>query len=273
MPQCRVSSTSCDRAHQPGKLPPCANSAFWHIAKGLLLPFVTPGRIRLCRSVPWHSSEIGGRMGRSTKAMVMRGLPIRSCRSLRTDRRRRVKTAEPSHPEALPRAYAAWRCRMLVGAIIATVVGLVLHGPTVEIRYDSGPDQPSHWLVFGLAALMAGALGPGLLGICLALGAVWRWRRLGRSSRLARAAWGLWVLGPLPILVLPLAHLFQLNLEDSLRTSAHQVRYLLTVTAPAFFALLPGICAQLWYLNAFSLSPRRPVTSRCWRRPRVWWPT
>src|SRR5205807_7062063 len=30
------------------------------------------------------------------------------------------------------------------------------------------------------------------------------------------------------------------NLEDSLKISATQVRHLLTVTAPAFFALLPG---------------------------------
>ena len=169
-----------------------------------------------------------------------------------------MKTAEPSHPDVLPNAYAAWRCRMLVGAIIATAVGLVLHGPTGEIRYDSGADPPSTWVVVGLVALTVGALGPGLMGICLALAAVWRWRRLGRSSRLARAAWGLWVLGPLPILILPVAHLFHLNLEDSLRTSANQVRYLLTVTSPAFFALLPGILRAALVLKRFLPESQAP---------------
>jgi hypothetical protein len=169
-----------------------------------------------------------------------------------------VKTAEPNHAEILPQTYAAWRCRMLVCAIVATAVGLVLHGPTVEIRYESGGDQPSPWLVVGLVALTIGALGPGLMGICLGLAAVWRWRRLGRSIRLARAAWGLWVLGPLPILILPLAHLFHLDWEDSLHTSAHQIRYLLTVTAPAFFALLPGILRAALVLKRFLPESQAP---------------
>jgi hypothetical protein len=96
------------------------------------------------------------------------------------------------------------------------------------------------------------------MGICLGLAAVWRWRHLGRSSRLARVAWGLWVLGPLPILVLPLAHLFHLNQEDSFRTSAHQVRYLLTVTAPAFFALLPGVLRATLVLKRFLPESKAP---------------
>jgi hypothetical protein len=112
--------------------------------------------------------------------------------------------------------------------------------------------------VIGLVALTVGALAPALLGICLSLAAVWRWRRLARSSRLARAAWGLWVLGPLPILVLPLAHLFHLSMEDSLRTSAHQVRYLLTVTAPAFFALLPGVLRAALVLKRFLPESQAP---------------
>jgi hypothetical protein len=45
-----------------------------------------------------------------------------------------VEAADPSHPNALPRVYAAWRCRTLAGAIVATAVGLVVHGPMGEIR-------------------------------------------------------------------------------------------------------------------------------------------
>jgi hypothetical protein len=169
-----------------------------------------------------------------------------------------VRAADPSHPEVLPRAYAAWRCRTLVAAVVATAVGLAVHGPTAELRFDFGVEAPSPWLVVGLVALAVGAFGPGLLGACLALAALWRWRHLGRSSRLARAAWVLWVLGPLPVLVLPVAHIFHLNLEDSLRTSAHQIRYLLTVTAPAFFALLPGILRAALVLKRFLPESQAP---------------
>jgi hypothetical protein len=147
---------------------------------------------------------------------------------------------------------------MLAGAILATAVGLVLHGPTGEFRVDWGGEWPSPWLLLGLAALLVGAFGPGLVGACLALAAVWSWRRLGKSSRLARATWVLWVLGPLPVLLLPVARLFDLNAEDSLKTSAHQVRHLLTVTAPAFFALLPGTLRSALVLKRFLPESKAP---------------
>ena len=77
-----------------------------------------------------------------------------------------MEAADPNHPKALPRAYAAWRCRTLTGAIVATAVGLVVHGPTGEIRYDFGGEWPSPWLLLGLVALVVGAFGPGLVGAC-----------------------------------------------------------------------------------------------------------
>src|SRR5262245_38315612 len=114
---------------------------------------------------------------------------------------------------------------MLAGAIVATAVGIVTQGPTGEFRADFGEEWPSPWMLLGLAALLVGAFGPGLVGSCLALAAVWSWRRLGTSSRFARAAWVLWVLGSLPVLLVPVAHLFRLSPEDSARTSAYQVRH------------------------------------------------
>jgi hypothetical protein len=113
-------------------------------------------------------------------------------------------------------------------------------------------------LLLGVVALAVGAFGPGLVGTCLALAAVWSWRRPGTSSRFARAAWVLWVLGPLPVLLLPVAYLFNLNVEDALKTSSHQVRYLLTVTAPAFFALLPGTLRAALVLERFLPESRAP---------------
>lgn len=160
-------------------------------------------------------------------------------------------------PEALPQTYAAWRCRMLVGAIVATAVGYVLHGPTGEIRFVAD-EPPSLWLLLGLGGLVAAALGPGLAGTCLALAAIRSWRRLRASSRYARAAWLLWVLGPLPILLLPVSHLFGLGLQDALRTSATQVRYLLSVVAPALFALLPGTLRAALVLKRFLPESRAP---------------
>jgi hypothetical protein len=68
----------------------------------------------------------------------------------------------------------------------------------------------------------------------------------------------LWVLGPLPVQILPLAHLFNLNAQDSLKTSAAQVRHLLTVTAPAFFALLPGTLRAALVLKRFLPESRAP---------------
>jgi hypothetical protein len=169
-----------------------------------------------------------------------------------------VDAADPSRPEALLRAYAAWRCRALAGFILATAVGLVLHGPQGEFRVELGEEVPSVWLVLGLAALAVGAFGPGLAGACLALFAVWSWRRLRPSSRYARAAWVLWVLGPLPILLLPVAHLLHLSAADALKTSSHQVLYLLTVTAPAFFALLPGTLRAALVLERLLPESRAP---------------
>ena len=169
-----------------------------------------------------------------------------------------MRAADASHPDALPRAYAAWRCRTLAGAIVATAVGLVVQGPTGEFRADFGGEWPSPWLLLGLVALVVGFFGPGLVGACLALFAVWSWRRLRTSTRYARAAWVLWVLGPLPLLLLPMAHLFDLNLVDSLKTSATQIRYLLTVTAPAVFALLPGALRAALVLERFLPESRAP---------------
>ena len=161
-----------------------------------------------------------------------------------------MKAADASHPDALPRAYAAWRCRTLAGATIATAVGLVVQGPTGEFRADFAGEWPSPWLLLGLVAVVVGSFGPGMVGAGLALAAVWSWRRLGTSSRFVRAAWVLWVLGPLPILLLPVAHLFNLNLEDSLKTSATQVRYL--------FALLPGTLRAALVLERFLPESRAP---------------
>jgi hypothetical protein len=112
--------------------------------------------------------------------------------------------------------------------------------------------------LLGLVALAIGGFGPPLVGACLALAAVWSWRRLGTSSRYARAAWVLWVLGSLPVQLLPLAPLFNLNVEDALITSANQVRALLTVTAPAFFALFPGTLRAALVLERFRPESRAP---------------
>jgi len=169
-----------------------------------------------------------------------------------------VQAADPNQAEALARTYAAWRCRALVGALVASAVGLVLQGPQGELRFDFEGGWPSFWMLLGLAALVVGFFGPGLVGTCLALFAVWSWRRLRTSTRYARAAWVLWVLGPLPLLLLPMAHLFDLNLVDSLKTSATQIRYLLTVTAPAVFALLPGALRAALVLERFLPESRAP---------------
>jgi hypothetical protein len=123
---------------------------------------------------------------------------------------------------------------------------------------DFEGEWPSPWLLLGLLAVVVFSFGPGLVGACLALAAVWSWRRLGTSSRLARVVWLLWVLGPLPVLLLPLAHLFKLNVEDSLRTSYTQVRHLLTVMAPALFGLLPGTLRAALVLERFLPESRAP---------------
>ncbi len=169
-----------------------------------------------------------------------------------------MEPIDPSSPDALPRAYALWRRRTLAGALVATAVGLVVHGPVGELRIDLEGGWPSPWTLIGLLALLVGAFGPGLAGTVFALAAIRSWRRLGASSRSTRAAWLLWVLGPLPILLVPLAHLFHLDAPDSLKTSAMQVRYLLTVTVPALFALLPGVLRSALVLERFVPESRAP---------------
>jgi hypothetical protein len=147
---------------------------------------------------------------------------------------------------------------MLAGAIAATAVGIGLHGVPAEVRIDFEGQWPSHWMVLGLTAVVAGAFGPALAGACLSLAALWSWRRLGRSARLARAAWALWVLGPLPVLLLPLSYLFDLSAQDALKTSAKNVGYVLTVTAPALLALLPGTLTAALVLKRFLPESRAP---------------
>ncbi|MBL8794641.1 MAG: hypothetical protein JNM56_12110 [Planctomycetia bacterium] len=160
--------------------------------------------------------------------------------------------------QSLPQAYAAWRLRTLAGSLLASAVGLYVQGPTGEFRADFEGEWPSIWLLLGLAAILIGAVGPPLAGSGLALAAIWKWRRLRTSSRLTRAAWVMWVLGPMPLLLVPISHLMGLNLTDSLRTSAHQVRHLITVTAPAFLALLPGTLRAALIVERFLPESRAP---------------
>ncbi len=155
------------------------------------------------------------------------------------------------HPDALPRAYAGWRRRMLVAALVATVVGHASHGATAEFRVEFEGGRPSLWLVLQLLVLAAGSFGPSLVGAVLVLTAIGAWRQLGVSCRLARWGWIVWVLGPLPILLLPVSNIFGLDAGDALKTSVGQVRHLLTVTAPAFFALLPGALQSALVLKRF----------------------
>lgn len=169
-----------------------------------------------------------------------------------------MAAADPSDLAALPRAYAAWRWRFLAGAMLATVVGLAAQGPSGEVRLEFGEDWPPLGLLLGAAAVVVCYFGPVLAGTCAALAAVWTWRRLQTSSRLVRAAWVLWVLGPLPVMLLPLAHFFDLNMEDSVRTRAGQIQHLLTITAPALFALLPGTLRAALVLERFLPESRAP---------------
>jgi hypothetical protein len=147
---------------------------------------------------------------------------------------------------------------MLVGAILATIVGVGLHGSPAEVRINLEGEWPSTWPLLGLAAIVVCTFGPALAGTCLGLAALWSWRRLGRSGRLVRAAWAFWVLGPLPVLLLPLSYLFNLSAQDALTTSARNVGYVLTVTTPALFALLPGTLSAALVLKRFLPESRAP---------------
>ena len=163
---------------------------------------------------------------------------------------------DPSRPEALPRIYASWRCRTLIGVLIASAVGLFGTGPMGELRIDLDGEMPSVWLLLGLAGLVAGSFGPGLVGTGLALAAIGSWRRLRRSSRYTRLAWILWVLGPLPVLLLPMANLFDLDEEDAARgppprRSAISSRSLPRPCSPCSL----GSCDRAWSWNASSPSP------------------
>lgn len=169
-----------------------------------------------------------------------------------------MEAVDPDHPEALPQLYAAWRRRTLVGVVIATIIGLAAHGPTGEFRFDLEGERASPWLLLGLAAVAIGAFGPGLAGTGFGLAAIRSWRRLRTSSRWARAAWIVWVLGPLPLLLLPVSQLFGLNPQDALKTSTTQVRQLLAVTAPALFSLLPGTLRSALVLKRFVPESRAP---------------
>ncbi len=161
-------------------------------------------------------------------------------------------------PETLPWLYASWRRRLLVGTLAATVVGFAIHSQAVEMHVDFAGESPSLavWLV--LATLVICALIQGLVGTGLAVAALGSWRRLRRSSKLARWTWILWVLGPLPVLLLPVSHILKLEGPDALKTSTNQALYLMTVTVPALFAILPGVLNASLVLERFLPESRAP---------------
>ncbi len=161
-------------------------------------------------------------------------------------------------PTAVPQAYAAWRRTLLASALVATVLGAIAHGTTWEFRFDFGNERPSPWLVLILVLFAICAFAPGLVGSGLAVAALAKWRRLRSSCRLSRYAWMVWVLGPLPVLLLPVSHLFRLDESDAIRTSTNQIRSLITVTAPAVFALLPGALNAALVLERFLPESRAP---------------
>lgn len=105
---------------------------------------------------------------------------------------------DPHRPDALPHAYSVWHRRTLAAALVGVAVGFAALAPTVEYRVEFGDGPVSTWLVLGAVSLAVGSLGPLLVGFGLALAALGS-RRLGRSCRLARWAWVVWVLGPLPV--------------------------------------------------------------------------
>jgi hypothetical protein len=125
-------------------------------------------------------------------------------------------------------------------ALAAAAIALAIHGPAGVIPLHVEGEWPSTLLTAGFVAMAIGAFGPGLAAACFTVAAIATWHALRTSGRMARFAWVFWVVAPLPILLLPLSYLFSLNIPDAARTSASQVRHLLTVTAPALFGLLPG---------------------------------
>jgi hypothetical protein len=169
-----------------------------------------------------------------------------------------MPSADVELTDDLPHAYARWRRWMLLATVVAALVGMVTHGTRLNFRVDFGDEQPSTLLVLGVVALSIGFLGPGLAAGGLAVAAAWTWRRPRRSSRLARAAWAIGVIGPVPVLLLPVSLLLGLEPADALRTSTNQIRYLLTITAPALFALLPGAVAAALVLKRFLPESRAP---------------
>lgn len=163
-----------------------------------------------------------------------------------------------NEPDAVCQAYLVWRRRVLASALVASVVAVVIHGPTGELTLHLDGEWLTPWRVIGLVALIGFAFGPQIVAAVVALAAVISWRKLHRSNRLARWSWIAWVIGPLPVLLLPLAALFDLNEADALRTSATQVKHLLLVTAPALFAVLPGILRAALVLKRFLPESRAP---------------
>lgn len=162
-----------------------------------------------------------------------------------------MTTIDTYHADELPQLYARWRRRTLAAAILATAAGIFLHAQVIDGRYDPDEQRTSIWMVLGVLLILLCAVGSGVGGTSLTVAALSYWRRLGRSKRLARIAWMLWVLGPLPILLLPISHLLHLKGEDALKASTTMVLYLLTVTVPSLFALLPGILSGSLVLERF----------------------
>jgi hypothetical protein len=177
-----------------------------------------------------------------------------SSERLATPRQAATPTMDP-----LARDYMVWRYWALLGVALMTVASFALHAPTVKIIIElddpgeAANGSPSHpWaMLVGLVILFVYYLVMALAGFVLVVAATWFWARLPRSRRLARAAWLVGFLGPLPVFLLPMTHLLDLHGMDAARTAAGQIHAILTVTIPPLLALLPGAARAALVIERF----------------------
>lgn len=167
----------------------------------------------------------------------------------------RARLARQSQPVLDPEAqdYAAWRMRTLRRSCLAVAVSYALDlyagNSFATVRFGiRSPTSLQASLESGLSWYLRALVAVSCL---LLLTATARWRRPGRSCRLARWAWVVGFLGPMPLFLIPYPRVLQQSGVDAVVLASNVIRGILLFYVPQLFAMLPALVRASLVLKRF----------------------
>lgn len=155
--------------------------------------------------------------------------------------------------DPLAQDYAAWRMRSLRRSCLAVALSYALDvyagGTVATVKFGlRHPTSLEAWLEAGLSWYLRL-----VVVVCcrLVLYATLCWKRLDRSSFLARSAGVIAFLGPMPLFLIPFPRVLEQHGVDAMLLASNVIRGVLTLYVPELFALLPALIRASIVLKRF----------------------